>query len=85
MGLRLGALGRREEALEATKEAVEHYTQLVEALPAAFMQNFLISVRSLTRRLAELEHAPELDPTLVAAAELIERLGVETGPPVDEE
>lgn len=85
LGIRLGALGRREEALEATKEAVEHYTQLVEALPAAFMQNFLISVRSLTRRLAELEHAPELDPTLVAAAELIERLGVETGPPVDEE
>jgi len=64
-------LGQREAALVATEEAVGYYQALAEALPAAFMQNFLISVQNLARILQEAERSIESHPTMMAAIEFL--------------
>jgi hypothetical protein len=46
-GYALSALGRREEALAATQEAVGHYRRLAEANPAAFLPDLATSLNNL--------------------------------------
>ena len=74
LGNRLSKLGRREEALRATQEAVDCYTTLTEQLPDAHAQNFRTSVRSLLERLQQLELDPRDDPTYQRATEVARRL-----------
>ncbi len=44
LGYALSALGRREEALAATQEAVEHYRALAQAHPQAFLPDLAMSL-----------------------------------------
>ncbi|MFC7334793.1 hypothetical protein [Rhodocista pekingensis] len=44
LGIRLSALGRREEALQATRKAVDHYTTLADSNPDAFLPDLAASL-----------------------------------------
>ncbi len=69
LGYALAALGRREEALEATQEAVEHYRRLAEAHPEAFLPDLAGSLNNLGRDLAALGRREEaLEATQEAVA-----------------
>ena len=50
----LSELGRREDALEATQEAVEVYRGLAAARPDAFLPDLAMSLNNLGNRLSEL-------------------------------
>ena len=52
-------MGRREEALEATRESVEHYRKLAEARPDAFLPDLARSLDNLGNRLSELGRREE--------------------------
>lgn len=54
LGGRLSELGRREEALEAAKEAADVYRGLAEARPDAFLPDLAGSLNNLGNRLSEL-------------------------------
>jgi tetratricopeptide (TPR) repeat protein len=51
LGIRLDAVGRREEALAPTEEAVEHYRRLAQANPAAYLPDLATSLNNLGNRL----------------------------------
>ena len=53
-GIRLSALGRREDALAATEEAVSLYKDLAKARPDAFTPDLAASLNNLGIRLSEL-------------------------------
>jgi tetratricopeptide (TPR) repeat protein len=59
LGPRLSALGRGEEALEATREAVEHYRTLAEARPDAFFPDLAMSLNNLGTMLRALGRREE--------------------------
>jgi hypothetical protein len=73
-GFMLSALGRREEALGAAREAVEIYGRLVERFPQAFLQNYAISLGNLVDRLRECGQSPEADPLVAESRERLRRL-----------
>ena len=50
----LAALGRREQALAASEEAVDKYRALAQSRPTAFLPDLARSVNGLSNRLAEL-------------------------------
>ncbi|MHC5053931.1 MAG: tetratricopeptide repeat protein [Planctomycetota bacterium] len=54
LGSRLSDLGRREEALAATQEAVEHYRSLAETRPDAFLPGLATSLNNLGNSLSDL-------------------------------
>ncbi len=54
LGNRLSALGRREDALEATEEAVAIYRRLAEVQPDAFLPDLAVSFNNLGGMLSEL-------------------------------
>jgi hypothetical protein len=56
---RLGGLGRREEALAASEEAVAGYRRLVEARPDAFQPDLALSLTNLSNHLADLGRREE--------------------------
>ena len=53
LSVRLGDLGRREEALAASQEAAELYRELAAARPDAFRPDLAMSLNNLSVRLAE--------------------------------
>jgi tetratricopeptide (TPR) repeat protein/nucleoside phosphorylase len=64
LGSRLSALGRREDALEATSKAVEVYRALAERNPEAFRPDLAKSLNNLGAMLSELGRRKEaLDAT----------------------
>ena len=71
LGYARSALGRREEALEATQEAVGHYRRLAEANPAAFLPDLAGSLNNLGAMLSELGQGKE---ALAAYEEAVRRL-----------
>ena len=71
----VGSVSSREQALEARRESVRLYTALVEQLPQAHMQNFLLSLRNYIKQLKELVHSPEEDPALQSSLEILRKLG----------
>ncbi|HYO54468.1 tetratricopeptide repeat protein [Archangium sp.] len=69
LGARLRELGRREEALEATREAVEVYRALAERTPDAFRPDLAGSLNNLGAMLSELGRREE---ALEATREAVE-------------
>jgi tetratricopeptide (TPR) repeat protein len=69
LGYLLSALGRREEALAATKEAVEHYRALSDARPDAFLPVLARSLNNLGAMLSDLGRREE---ALAATQEAVE-------------
>jgi tetratricopeptide (TPR) repeat protein/nucleoside phosphorylase len=69
LGNRLSELGRREEALAAAREAVEHYRELARVQPDAFLPNLAGSLSNLGNRLSDLGRREE---ALAAAREAVE-------------
>jgi len=64
LGNRLSDLGRREQALEATQEAVEIYRKLARQRPDAFLPDLAGSLNNLGSRLAGVGRLEEaLEPT----------------------
>jgi tetratricopeptide (TPR) repeat protein len=59
LGFALYALGRREEALKATQEAVEIYRRLADRQPDAFLPGLAGSLRRLGFRLSDLGRREE--------------------------
>jgi tetratricopeptide (TPR) repeat protein len=59
LGFALYALGRREEALKATQEAVEIYRRLADRQPDAFLPGLAGSLRRLGFRLSDLGRRAE--------------------------
>jgi tetratricopeptide (TPR) repeat protein len=51
LGIRLSNLGRREQALTATTEAVEIYRRLAAANPAAFVEDLHGAMESMANAL----------------------------------
>jgi hypothetical protein len=73
-GKRLADLGRREEALQATAEAVRLTLPLVERYPQVFLDDLRDRSQDLRQRYAELEQDPDADPLVRQATELLARL-----------
>ena len=64
LGIRLSELGRRDEALAPTEEAVDVCRRLAAANPAAYLPDLATSLNNLGIRLAELGRRDEaLAPT----------------------
>jgi len=59
LGFALSALGRREEALAATEEAVGIYRELAQANPQAFLPDLAMSLNNLGAMLSELGRREE--------------------------
>ena len=76
LGGRLSELGRREDALEATRESVRLYTDLFQAYPQAFLQNFMIAIRTHLERLTENQLDPDADPEAEAAFQALQASGL---------
>jgi hypothetical protein len=73
-GKRVSGLGRREEALQATAEAVRLTMPLVERYPRALREHFTIYVENLHRRCTESGQDPGADPLVRQASELLARV-----------
>ncbi|HEV8579755.1 MAG TPA: tetratricopeptide repeat protein [Thermoanaerobaculia bacterium] len=69
LGNRLSDLGRREDALVATREAVEIYRQLAQLRPDAFRPDLATSLNNLGNRLSDLGRRED---ALVATREAVE-------------
>jgi tetratricopeptide (TPR) repeat protein len=65
----LSDMGRREDALTAAEEAVEHYRALAEARPDAFIPDLAMSLNNLANRLSALGRRED---ALTAAEEAVE-------------
>ncbi|MDP8225058.1 MAG: tetratricopeptide repeat protein [Candidatus Lernaella stagnicola] len=59
LAIRLSALGRREEALDAAREAVKLYRELADARPDAFRPDLAASLNNLSIRLSALGRREE--------------------------
>jgi tetratricopeptide (TPR) repeat protein/nucleoside phosphorylase len=70
LGATLGELGRREEALKATQEAVEVYRALSQRRPDAFQPSLAASLNNLGNRLSELGRREEGLKAMQEAVEL---------------
>ncbi len=70
-GLALSALGRREEALRATQEAVGIYRRLAQENPQAFLPDLAMSLNNLGNRLSALGRREE---ALAACEEAVRTL-----------
>ena len=67
LSIRLGDLGRREEALAAIQEAVTIYRELAGARPDAFRPDLATSLNNLSVRLGDLGRAEEALATIQEA------------------
>ncbi|MCK4659188.1 MAG: tetratricopeptide repeat protein, partial [Phycisphaerae bacterium] len=83
LGMMLRELGRREEALEAAREAVEQYVRLTPLAPARYLPELSIAVRSLVRHLENTEHDWRSDSLVAEAVALFERF-TDQDAPIDE-
>jgi hypothetical protein len=75
----LSNLGRREEALPATAEAVRLSMPLVERYPQAFLNNLRSRLQNLRRQCTDLDLDPDADSLVRQATELLARLDVAPG------
>jgi tetratricopeptide (TPR) repeat protein len=71
LGVRLSELGRREEALEAAKEAEEAYRELAKRNPDAFQPDLAMSLNNLGGRLSALGRREEALPAFEEALDNI--------------
>ena len=71
LGIRLSDLGRREEALAASQEAVDIRRQLAAARPDAFLPDLARSVSVLSDALAALDRHEESASTAAEALEIL--------------
>ncbi|MFN8546503.1 MAG: tetratricopeptide repeat protein [Candidatus Eisenbacteria bacterium] len=76
-GIRLGAVGRREDALEATKEATELYRRLATQRPDAFLPYLATSLNNLGNVLSELGRREDALEATKEATELDRRLATQ--------
>jgi len=74
LGVALGALGRREEALTATEEAVGIYRQLAQENPQAFLPYLAMSLNNLGNRLSALGRREEALTATQEAVDIRRRL-----------
>jgi hypothetical protein len=81
LGTMLSALGRRAEAHEAMREAVQFYLTVTRRVPARYLAECRIAVRNLLRRLEENERDWRTDPLIAEATALIERFTPRREPP----
>ena len=84
LGLRLGDLGRREEALAASQEAVEIRRRLAQARPDAFLPDLATSLNNLGNHLSNLGLSEEALAASREAVDIYRRLaqsGPNTFPP----
>jgi TIR domain/Tetratricopeptide repeat len=79
LGIRLFNLGRREEALAASQEAVDIYRRLAETRPDTFLPDLAKSLNNLGRDLFNLGHRDKALAASQAAVDIYRRL-VETRP-----
>jgi len=77
LGIRLSDLGRREEALAASQEAVDNYRRLAQTRPDAFLPDLAMSLGAFSRALAAAERhgdaAAATHEGLMAIAPFVER------------
>jgi hypothetical protein len=73
-GKRFSDLGHREEALQATAEAVRLSLALVERYLQAFVKDFRIYFENLREQCEESSRDPDADPLVVQATDLLARL-----------
>ena len=69
LGIRLSDLGRREEALAATQEAVDIHRRLAQSRPDAFLPDLAVSLNNLGTDLSDLGRREE---ALAAAQEAVD-------------
>ncbi len=74
LGNMLSALGRREEALDATAEVVEIYRQLAEDRPDAFLPDLAGSLNNLGAMFSALGHRDEALEATAQAVEIYRQL-----------
>ena len=74
LGVWLGDLGRREEALRAAEEAVEIYRQLAQSRPDAFLPNLALSLNNLGTMLSYLGRWEKALRTAEEAVEIYRQL-----------
>ena len=74
LGFALSALGRREEALQATQEAVDLYRRLAAQHPDAFLPDLAASLNNLSNRLSEMGRREEALQATQEAVEIRRRL-----------
>jgi tetratricopeptide (TPR) repeat protein len=75
LGIRLSNLGRREEALAASQEAVDIYRRLGQTRPDAFLPDLASSLNNLGIRLSNLGRREEALAASQEAADIYQRLG----------
>jgi len=78
LGIRLSALGRREEAQAASLEAVDIYRGLAETRPDVFLPDLAMSLNNLGIRLSHLDRREEAQAASQEAVDIYRRL-VDTG------
>jgi tetratricopeptide (TPR) repeat protein len=74
LGVRLGALGRREEALAASQEAVDIYRRLAQTRPDAFLPDLASSLNNLGGDLSNLGRREEALAASQEAVDIYRRL-----------
>ena len=77
LGWAFSALGRREEALRATEEAVRHYRTLAQENPQAFLPDLAMSLNNLGAMLSEVGRREEALRATEEAAGLYRTLAQE--------
>jgi tetratricopeptide (TPR) repeat protein len=77
LGFALSTLGRREEALEATQEAVDLYRRLAAQHPDAFLPDLASSLNNLGNRLSEMGGRAEALEATQEAVDLYRRLAAQ--------
>jgi tetratricopeptide (TPR) repeat protein len=71
LGVRLGDLGRREEALAASQEAVDIYRRLAQTRPDAFLPDLATSISVMSDILAALDRYGEAAQAATQALEIL--------------
>jgi tetratricopeptide (TPR) repeat protein len=74
LGVRLGALGHREEALAASQEAADIRRRLAQSLPDAFLPDLAMSLNNLGIQLSGLGHREEALDATQEAVDIYRRL-----------
>jgi tetratricopeptide (TPR) repeat protein len=77
LGLRLSDLGRREDALQATNEAVGLYRKMAARRTDAFLPDLAMSLNNLGNRLSDLGRREEALQATVEAVRLYRQLAVQ--------
>jgi hypothetical protein len=77
LGVRLSEVGRHEEALSPSQEAVTAYQQLAEANPDAYFPNFVASLNNLKDQLTAVGRNGDVVEVEEELASVLERMGDE--------